>query len=166
MLNTEIHTEEGYNELLDPLLGGIESGHELGEREILFEKIEVEEKENTMEEQEQHVFNEETVSFEQFQNMNIRVGKVVSVEEHPNADRLYKVKIDVGETVLQTCAGLKNHYEPGELEDKKVTVLANLEPAEIRGEKSECMMLAAEDDEGNVSLLKTDQEIEKGSKIR
>lgn len=161
MLNTELHTEEGFDELLDPLLGGIESGHKLGERELLFEKIDTEK-----DREPDHGFNTDTVSFEEFQDMDIRTGKVLEVLEHPDADRLYKVKIDVGEAVLQTCAGLKNHYEPGELKGKKVVVLANLEPTELRGEKSECMMLAAEDEDGTVSLLKTGEEIETGSKIR
>ena len=166
MLNTEIHTEEGFNELLDPLLGGIESGHELGEREILFEKIDVEDKQEEKEDNMENVYNTDTVSFEDFQDMKIRVGEVLTVEDHPNADRLYKVKIDVGETELQTCAGLKNHYEPEELEGKKVVVLANLEPAELRGEKSECMMLAAEDEKDNVALLQTEKDMKTGSKVK
>jgi methionyl-tRNA synthetase len=112
-------------------------------------------------------FNEDTVSFNHFGDMDLRIGKVESVEEHPNADKLYKVKVDVGEMVLQTCAGLKNFYEPKELEGRKVVVLANLEPAELRGEKSECMMLAAESDDGEtVSLLTTDKEMEIGDKIK
>jgi methionine--tRNA ligase beta chain len=99
--------------------------------------------------------------------MDIRTGKVQKVEEHPNADKLYKVQVDIGETTLQTCAGLKNFYEPEELESKSVVVLANLEPTELRGEKSECMMLAAESEDGEtVSLLETDQEIDVGSGIK
>ena len=169
MLKTEIHTEEGFDELLDPLLGGIESGHELGEREILFEKIDTEEKraEEEMKDEEKHNLNTDTVGFEEFGEMDIRVGKVQEVEEHPNADKLYKIQVEVDKGVnLQTCAGLKNHYSPEELEGRKVVVLANLEPAELRGEKSECMMLAAEDDEGNVSLLESGKEMEIGSKIK
>jgi methionine--tRNA ligase beta chain len=76
------------------------------------------------------------------------------------------VQLDVGETRLQTCAGLKNHYSKDELEGRKVIVLANLEPSDLRGEKSECMMLAAEDSEENVSLLETDKEMKVGSKIK
>lgn len=159
MLNTEFHTEEGYDEFVDPLLGGVGSGHELGQREVLFEKIEIEDRENTGPDDDQ-------VSFEDFQEMDIRIGEVISVENHPNADRLYKVQIDVGGQTLQSCAGLKNHYKPEELEGRKVVVLANLEPAELRGEKSECMMLAAEDDEGNVSLLKTEEEMPVGSNVK
>ncbi|PSH02273.1 MAG: methionine--tRNA ligase, partial [Nanohaloarchaea archaeon QH_8_44_6] len=81
MLNTEIHTEEGFDELLDPLLGGIEAGHELGEREILFEKIDTEEKraEEEMKDEEKHDLNTDTVGFEEFGEMDIRVGQVQKV---------------------------------------------------------------------------------------
>lgn len=164
MLQTSIHTEEGDNEFIDALIGGIAGGSELGEREILFEKIEVDQDEQNVEEEKE--MNTDTVSFEEFGDMDIRVGEVVNVEEHPNADKLYKVQVDVGVTTLQTCAGLKNHYSKDELEGRKVVVLANLEPAELRGEVSECMMLAAEDDDGNVSLLDTDQEMDIGSSIK
>ncbi|WP_414837150.1 methionine--tRNA ligase [Candidatus Nanohalococcus occultus] len=162
MLDVDIHTEEGYDELQDPLLGGVGAGEKLGERKQLFEKIEVQ----PPEEENDSMFNEETVSFEDFGEMDLRVGEVKEVEEHPNADKLYKVQIDVGEATLQTCAGLKNHYEADDLVGRRVVVLANLEPAELRGEKSECMMLAAEDEDGNVSMLTTDKEIEVGSKVR
>ena len=149
----------------------VEAGRELGDREILFEKIDVSDQKDEVdnmeeESEEDNVLNIETVSFEEFGEMDLRVGEVLSVEDHPNADRLYKIQVDVGETTLQTCAGLRNHYEAEELEGRKVVVLANLEPAELRGETSECMMLAAEDDSGNVSLLTTDQEMSIGSKIK
>ena len=167
MLNTEIHTEEGDDELVEPLLGNLGSGHELGDKEILFEKIDVEENKLDRKEQEEEEISEEgLVSFEDFQDMDIRVGEVLKVEDHPNADKLYKVQLDVGDKQLQTCAGLVNHYEKEELEDRQVIVLANLEPTELRGEKSECMMLAAENKEGNVELLGLNREMEKGSIVR
>jgi len=173
MLNTNIHTSEGVNELLDPLAGGLEPGHRLGEREILFEKIDVSEhkdqtEETSDEEPEDEIkkFNQDTVSFDDFMEMDMRVGEIVSVEEHPNADKLYKVKVDIGEATLQTCAGLKNHYEKEELQNETVVVLANLEPSELRGEKSECMILVAEDEEKNISLLSPNTEMEKGGKVR
>lgn len=169
MLHTEIHTEEGDDELVEPLLGNLNSGHELGEKEILFEKIDVEEdrpeKEDKKGEEEPQDM-EGLVSFDEFQDMDLRVGEVLKVEDHPNADKLYKVQLDVGEKQLQTCAGLVNHYEKEELEGRQVIVLANLEPTELRGEKSECMMLAAEDEEENVELLGLENELEKGSKVR
>ena len=171
MLNTEAHTEEGVDELVEPLLGNLNSGHKLGEKKILFEKIDVEkdrpeEEGDKKEEDSDETMGEGLVSFEDFQEMDLRVGKVLKVEDHPNADKLYIVKLDVGDRELQTCAGLVNHYSKEELEDRTVIVLANLEPTELRGEKSECMMLAAEDDEDNVELLGLENELEKGSKVR
>ncbi|MFQ3275399.1 MAG: methionyl-tRNA synthetase [Candidatus Nanohaloarchaea archaeon] len=171
MLNTDIKPSGEEDLLGKDVLGGLETGQKLGDREILFEKIDVseqkEEKQENKEDTMTDKFNEDTVSFDQFGDMDLRIGKVESVEEHPNADKLYKVKVNVGEATLQTCAGLKNFYEPEELEDRKVVVLANLEPAELRGEKSECMMLAAESDDGEtVSLLDTDKEMEVGDKIK
>jgi methionyl-tRNA synthetase len=175
MLNADIHTSEGVDELTDPLLGGLEPGHELGKREILFEKIDTSgkqeeqedmEKDTEHETQDENRFNQETVSYEQFQEMEIRTGEVEKVEEHPDADRLYVVQVDVGETSLQTCAGLKNHYTKQELEGREVVVLANLEPSELRGKTSECMMLAAESEDGEkVSLLDTEKAHEPGDEV-
>ncbi|MFB6190372.1 MAG: methionine--tRNA ligase [Candidatus Nanohaloarchaea archaeon] len=166
MLEVEIHTDEGYDEFTDPLLGGVGAGKRLGEREQLFEKIDVEDKKEEEEDEVEGVKMADDISFEEFQNLDIRIGEVLEVEEHPNADRLYKVQLDVGDEQLQTCAGLVDHYEPEELEGRKVVVLVNLETSELRGEKSECMMLAAEDEEGKVSLLGTEEEMEVGSEIR
>ncbi|QKQ98438.1 methionine--tRNA ligase [Candidatus Nanohaloarchaea archaeon] len=168
--DTEIDSEEDL--LSEGSIETVGSGRELGDREILFEKIDVSEykEEDTMDEEsegtEDHVLNVETVSFDEFREMDLRIGRIETVEEHQNADKLYKVKVNVGDTALQTCAGLRNHYAKEELEGRKVVVLANLEPAELRGEKSECMMLAAEDDSGNVSLLTADQEMKVGSEVK
>jgi methionyl-tRNA synthetase len=172
-LNTKIDTGDEQNDL-KKAVGGLNPGHELGKREILFEKIdtaeyqeEIENEEDNMENlSEENSFNKDTVSFEDFQEMDIRTGKIKEVEEHPNADKLFKVQVDVGEAKLQTCAGLKNHYSKEELKGKHVIVLANLEPTDLRGEKSECMMLAGEDDEDKVSLLQSDQEMDDGSIIK
>ena len=169
MLNTEIHTGEGADELVEPFLGSLGSGHELGEKEILFEKIDVEEDRPETEdknEEEESQDMEGLVSFDEFQDMDIRVGEVLKVEDHPNADKLYKVRLDVGDKELQTCAGLVNHNEKEELVGRQVIVLANLEPTELRGEKSECMMLAAEDEKENVELLGLEKKMENGSEVR
>ena len=168
MLNTEIYTEEGDDELVEPLLGNLGSGHKLGEKEILFEKIDVSDQrdENENDETSEQAMEEGLVSFDEFQDMDLRVGEVLKVEDHPNADKLYKVQLDVGDKQLQTCAGLVNHYEKEELEGRQVIVLANLEPTELRGEKSECMMLAAEDEKENVELLGLENVLEIGSEVR
>jgi methionyl-tRNA synthetase len=92
----------------------------------------------------------------------MKVGQIIEVEDHPNADKLYLVKVDLGSEVRQVVAGLKKHYSPEVLMNKKVVLVANLEPAKLRGEISEGMLLAAEKN-NKVKLLTVD--IENGAEI-
>jgi len=145
---------------------------ELSEPEPLLEKQDVEElkeeykekiagQKNQMEEKPKMADN--LVSFDDFNALDMRSGVIQEVEEIPGADRLYKIQVNVGEEVLQTISGLKNHYEKDQLRDKQVVVLTNLEPATIHGEKSECMLLAAEGEE--LALLTPDRELKPGAEI-
>ena len=97
----------------------------------------------------------------------MRTGKIVSVEDHPNADKLFVITIDEGSGSTRTvCAGLKGHYEASELEGIDVIFVANLEPRKLRGVMSEGMILAADDGEGGVKVLTTQGEIISGSRVR
>ncbi len=104
------------------------------------------------------------VSFEDFQKLDIRTGKIISVEDHPKADKLYVIKIDVGEE-RTIVAGIKGHYDKTELIGKNIVAICNLEPAKIRGIESQAMILAA-DDGKLVSLLEADRDTKIGSKVR
>ena len=107
------------------------------------------------------------IEFEDFLKVEMKTGKVVSVEEHPNADKLYVVKIQDGPDSTRTvCAGLKDYYDPTELEGLNVVFVANLEPRKLRGVLSEGMLLAADDGDGNVSILTTKGDIGSGSRVR
>ena len=105
------------------------------------------------------------VSFDDFAKLDLRVGRIIEVKDHPNADRLYLVKVDIGDEVRQLVAGLKKYYKPEELLNKTVVIVANLEPKKLRGVESQGMLLAADDGE-NVALLMPDKGIKLGSKIR
>lgn len=107
--------------------------------------------------------NEEIISIDDFAKLDLRVGKIERVEEIPGADELYKIKINVGENSLTTVSGIKKDYSADELKSKTVIVLTNLEPTEIYGEKSECMILAATD--GDLALLTTDKNISPGTQV-
>lgn len=86
------------------------------------------------------------ITIQDFQKVQLRVGKVLSVEDHPSADKLYVLRVDVGEEAPRvTVAGLKGHFEKEELEGKLVVVVTNLEPARLRGVESNGMLLAAQD---------------------
>lgn len=97
----------------------------------------------------------ETISYGDFAKLEIRVGKITDVQRHDNADKLYIVKIDVGETSLQTVTSLVPYYTEEELMGKQVVVLCNLAKAKMRGETSECMLLCAETDDESESVLLT-----------
>lgn len=102
------------------------------------------------------------ITFEDFKKMDLRVGDIVEAQSVEDSNNLLKMKVDIGE-VRQVIAGLKEHYDPEELEGKQVVLVANLEPKEIFGLKSEGMVLAVEGEE--VSLLTPDKEVESGSEI-
>ena len=105
------------------------------------------------------------ITFDEFKKIDIRIARIKSVEDHPNADKLYVIKLDVGELgEKQTCAGLKSYYKPDELVGKTVAVVANLAPAKLRGEVSETMLLAGQQDE-TVSILVPEKPIEPGSRV-
>jgi methionyl-tRNA synthetase len=105
------------------------------------------------------------ISFQDFKKVEMKVGKVVAVEDHPNADKLMVIRADLGEESPRTLvAGLKGHYEPGELMAKTIVVVTNLEPAQLRGVRSDGMLLAAQEGD-SVVLLTLDRDIAPGSPV-
>ena len=107
------------------------------------------------------------LDFETFSKTELKVGRISAVEEHPDADKLYVVKIDDGSDKVRTiCAGIKEYYSLEQLQDKLVVFVANLKPRKLRGVMSEGMMLAADDGTGRVCLITIDGEIAVGSTVR
>jgi methionyl-tRNA synthetase len=104
------------------------------------------------------------ITFAEFKNLDLRVGKVIAVENHPNADKLYVLKIDIGGEIRQSCAGLKPYLTPEQLINKTVAVVANLEPAVLRGVESQVMILAASTGTEVVPVV-PEKEVPPGSKI-
>ncbi len=135
--------EHGWNESIKNLVAGTK----LKEPEHLFNKI-----------------AEEEERYEKWEQMDIRVAKVKKVEEHPDAEKLYIVTLDLGEDERTVVAGLKKYYSKEELEGREVLLLYNLEPAMLRGIKSQGMLLAG-DDGDVVALLKPARELPPGTKV-
>jgi len=108
------------------------------------------------------------IEFKDWQKLDLRVGKILKVEDIEGADKLYKLEVDVGDGETRILvAGLKGYYTKEDLEGKKCVVFVNLEGKEIRGIKSKGMILAAvNEDESKVRLIEPDSEIRIGSKIR
>jgi methionyl-tRNA synthetase len=107
----------------------------------------------------------EKIGFGDFQRMKMVVAEIVEARDHPDADKLLCMEIDLGGERRQIVAGLKGHYEAGGLSGRKIVVVENLEPATLRGERSEGMLLAATTDDGRVVLLAPDADVPAGSKI-
>lgn len=109
----------------------------------------------------------EYLDFDTFMKVELRVGSIKEVNDHPNADKLYVVNLDDGSGNGRTiCAGLKPYYSPEEMVGKSVVFVANLKPRPLRGVLSEGMMLAADDGKGQVKLITIDGDIEIGSEVR
>jgi methionyl-tRNA synthetase len=105
------------------------------------------------------------ISYEDFSKLEMKIGKVLEVEDHPNADKLYVLKVNIGDKEIQLVAGLKNHYSAEDLKGKNVVVLTNLEPRQLRGVESQGMVLAAQSND-KVCVIGPLDEIEPGSVIR
>ncbi len=105
------------------------------------------------------------ITIDDFKKVELRVGKVVDVQPHPNADRLLVLKVDLGAEQRQLVAGIRPWYPPESLVGKQVVVVANLEPAVLRGVESQGMLLATQDAAG-VSVLGPDRPVEPGSGVR
>jgi methionyl-tRNA synthetase len=124
----------------------------------LFTKIEEIEKEKPKKE------NKKMVNFKDWEKLDIKIGKVLKVEKHPKADKLYVFEVDLGDEKRTIVSGLREFYELKELTGRTVVVFVNLEPRTIRGIKSEGMLLSAEKD-GKLTLLTASEEIKNGAKI-
>ena len=106
------------------------------------------------------------ISFDQFKQMDLRVGKIIEAERVPEADKLLKLRVDIGEAEpRQIVAGIAQEFNPRELLDRKVIIIANLETAKIRGVESRGMLLAAGEEKA-LALLTPDADVPVGTKIR
>jgi len=125
---------------------------------------------------------ENIVEFLDWQKLDLRVGKILEVEDIDGADKLYKISVDIGNEKSKSeistgspnksnqrivCAGLKPYYGKEELVGRKIILFVNLAPRKLRGIESQGMVLASVSvDEKQVKLIKPDEDVEVGSKIR
>lgn len=105
------------------------------------------------------------IRFEDFKEIDIRIATIQEVKNHPDAHRLYILKINVGDETKQIVAGIKDKYSSEELIGRKIVVVNNLEPAVIRGENSNAMLLAAGSENGPVILI-PESDVPDGSRVR
>jgi len=105
------------------------------------------------------------ITFEEFQKLDMRVGKVLEANQIPGSRNLIRMIVDFGTEKRQAVAGLLQWYKPEDLVGKKYAFILNLKRRKFLGVESQCMILAAEDDKGNVVVLQPEKDIAEGSKI-
>lgn len=107
-----------------------------------------------------------TISIDEFRTLELRVATITAAKPHPNADRLVVLTIDLGSEQRQLVAGIRAHYTPDELVGKQIVVVANLQPAVLRGVESQGMLLAASDAEGRLALVTAERPVSPGAQVK
>ena len=148
------------------------SGHEINKAELLFRKIEDKEIEaqlakleatkktnaTEMETIQQNLEpQKETITYDDFLKMDLRVGTILEAEKMPKTDKLIVMKVDVGLDTRTIVSGIAEHFSPEELIGKQVTVLINLAPRKLRGVESQGMILLAENEKGKLVFVNPDK---------
>ncbi|MCX5703844.1 MAG: methionine--tRNA ligase subunit beta [Candidatus Omnitrophica bacterium] len=105
------------------------------------------------------------ISIEDFRKLELKVAEIKEVIDHPQADRLYIVTLDLGDKTKQVVAGIKSSYTKEDLIGRQVVVVDNLEPALLRGVESQGMLLAASDESGIV-IISPQKKIKLGSIVK
>ena len=174
-LNTSVR---GFEELEQ--FGLYESGNKVIEKpEILFARLDVKEvvekadamfaeRNKATEEPAEPVIDIEAkpeISYEDFEKLQFRVGKIISCEAVKKSKKLLCSQVQIGSEVKQIVSGIKQYYAPEEMVGKKVMVLVNLKPAKLAGVLSEGMILCAEDAEGNLALVTPEKDMPAGAEI-
>ena len=146
---------------IDAVLSPLPAGRNMIEPLPVYKKIEAE-----VEEEETP---EDKSSYADFKNLDLRVGKIISAEDHPDAEKLFVLKIDIGEgSPRQIVAGLRAYYSKEQLTGRYLILVSNLKPAKLRGLSSQGMLLAADDEAlggTSVQLLRPSKNVPVGTKM-
>ena len=179
VLNQLNATRRGYDKL--HTFGLYPDGDKVTEKpEILFARLDLDEVLKKVEElhpqKEEEKANEEVaagidieakpeISYDDFMKMQFQVGEIIACEEVPKSKKLLCSQVRIGSQVKQIVSGIKKHYSAEEMVGKKVMVLVNLKPAKLAGVLSEGMLLCAEDENGELSLMVPEKEMPNGEEI-
>ncbi len=171
MLNMEtLH----WNDAGNPEL--LSSGHQLNKAEYLFERIDDKvidaqvqklldtKKANEMNEQTVEPAKE-TIDFDDFSKIDIRIGKILEAEKVPKTTKLLKLKVDTGVDVRTVVSGIAEYYKPEDIIGKSACFLVNLAPRKLRGIESNGMVLMGENTDGKLTFISPEDEFEPGSKV-
>jgi methionyl-tRNA synthetase len=157
-----------HNELLQP-------GHKISQPELLFEKIEdeaieqqLEKLKQTREAERKEVYvtpQKPEITFDDFTKMDIRTATILEAEKVPKTKKLIKMVVDTGIDIRTIVSGIAGHYEPENLPGKKVCVLANLAPRNIKGIESQGMILLSENNDGQLFFIEPGKDAHNGAEV-
>ncbi|MDR0879593.1 MAG: methionine--tRNA ligase [Clostridioides sp.] len=151
--------------------GLIKEGTKVNRGEVLFPRLDVEEEVAALEElfsdapKEEPLEHKEEITIDDFDKIELRVGKIIKCEKHPKADKLLVSQVKLGPETRQIVSGIAKWYKPEELVGKEVTVVCNLKPVKLRGIESQGMILAAGNDGEDLVLPETSG-VKDGSEVR
>ncbi|MGB1971565.1 MAG: methionine--tRNA ligase [Flavobacteriaceae bacterium] len=154
----------------------LKTGHIIGKQALLFEKVEddaiafqldklLKTKNNNQKKVSDLPPKKDEISFEDFSQLDLRVGTIVAAEKIKKTKKLLQLKVDLGEEVRTIVSGIADIFSPEEVLNKKVTVLTNLTPRSIKGVESQGMLLMSEDKAGKVVIISPDEGAENGFPI-
>jgi len=150
-------------------------GHTINKAEHLFRKIEdseIENQRNKLGSQKETEANKKpemqkaTIEFDDFQKLDLCVAKITAAEAVPKTDKLLKINLSLGNEQRIVVSGIAQYYKPEEIVGKKVLYLQNLKPIKLRGVVSEGMILMAENEKGELSMMSPVKDLEEGSRVR
>ena len=156
----------------DDLAFGTIDTYNLGEAVMLFKRIDHKDIEAKLQEMKPEEKKEEVkpskplISIDDFDKIELCVGKIIEAKKHPKADKLLVFKVDVGTDVRQIVSGIAKWYDPVSLVGKKVVVVKNLQPVKLRGEESCGMLLCAADEADEVLELLNVDKLNPGDEVR
>jgi methionyl-tRNA synthetase len=154
----------------DTRWGGLEPGTQILRGAPLFQRLDADEVIRKAEGFKVPTTQEEprsqTISIDEFRKIDLRLAEVLAAEKVKGADRLLKLRLRVGETEREIVSGIAEHYQPEALVGKRIVIVANLEPATIRGVRSEGMLLAASTADGRLALVVPEQPLPSGIPVK
>lgn len=149
------------------ILPGVEQGKEIQKPDLLFRQIEDE----AVKKQQAKLGSdsdkkEDLITIDDFMKVKLRTAKVIHAEKVKKSKKLLKLQVDLGDEKRQILAGVSQHYEPDDLINKTVVVVANLKPAKLMGQESQGMMLAASTEDGRLCFVAPEKDMPAGAEVR
>ncbi len=147
----------------------LREGHTLNKTEIIFPKIEdevIEQQIDKLRDKSEQDRNNDLISLEDFDRVKLKVAEILEAINVPKSNKLIKLKVRLEDGERQVLAGIAKSYKAEELIGKKIILVANLKPAKLMGLESQGMVLAVENENGELNILTVDHNVKNGTRAK